>query len=315
MDKMKLHLVIDFSYLYYKYLFQLKSGRLPGDLTCCIEDEGGKHEVNISKVYYPIREVEQIRKTLEEKADVTLSVCCDRKSSRKEHGKEEGATEAEKKYKSNRGGILVDSDYDNIRLIEDILRSVGYNVYAVAGAEADDIVFNLVDKYKDNFDYTVIYTPDSDVLVNIGPKVGVRRYITGKGYDNVDICNVVEYLSGKFKCNVPYNGVMLYKSTVGDTSDKISGVKKFGPKAFEKLVSWLSHNFIIDWESCGNPDVMEQVIKDCEEYFDTEQLRQLRESFEMVKPLKIEGLQEPTNKATDESRKEVYMKFDMRSLV
>ena len=79
--------------------------------------------------------------------DVTISICFDSKSDRKSEDSE---------YKANRKSSLVDSDFAKIQLTKRILTMVGYNVYQIEGCEADDLVYSLVQMYKNQFDATYI---------------------------------------------------------------------------------------------------------------------------------------------------------------
>ena len=209
----------------------------------------GDEEKDISQIYYSIREIENFRRELERNGhEVVISVCFDMPSDRKvvSDGATEGEIKAATNYKSNRVKRFTGEDFNNIAIVEELLSSAGYNTYRIVGCEADDIIANLIDRYSNDFDYNVIYTPDADLVVHVDKNVGVRRYKTRVGYSNIDINNFSQYLSDEFKCNIPYNALMLYKCTVGDSSDNIKGIYRFGGKAFNKLVDYLSAKGV-DW--------------------------------------------------------------------
>lgn len=311
---MRVHILVDYSFLYYKYYFQLKSGKMRRLIT----DIAGE-EKDVSQIYYSIREIEGFRRNVEKYGhNVIVSVCFDMPSARKQI--HEGATEAEieaiTNYKSNRVKRLTDEDFQNIEVVEQLLSDAGHNTYRIEGYEADDIISNLIRKYKDNFDYSIIYTPDADLMVNICNKVGVQRYKVGKGYEPVDLKNYSDYLSKEFKCYIPYNALMLYKCTCGDKSDVIKGIDKFGPKAFDKLVDYLNGLGVI-WEECGSYEKTLELLDMCKGYLTDEQIEQAKESLSLVRPMIVEDkfLIEPVKKSNRELRESSYMQFGMKSLI
>ena len=50
---MKAHIIIDYSFLYYKYKFQLESGKMKR-LTQLMEWHGANIEKDVSQIYYSI---------------------------------------------------------------------------------------------------------------------------------------------------------------------------------------------------------------------------------------------------------------------
>lgn len=315
---MVVHIIVDYSFLYYKYKFQLDSGKMR-HLTSAVDWHGVVIEKDISQIYYSIKEIEGFRRKFEQLGhNVYMSICFDMPSSRKE-ATEETSEEAASKYKSNRVKRLNDDDFENIQFVEKLLSDAGYNTYRRADYEADDLVSYLVSEYSEAFDYTLIYTPDADLLVNIGPKVGVCRFKALKGYSNVDDSNYSRYLSEEMKCYIPYNALMLFKATVGDKSDCIDGIKKFGPKAFDKLINYLMDKGI-DWEKLNDFREVDKVLDMCHGYLSEDQLSQAKESLSLVRPKVISpGIEvefiAPTKKSTRELRETSYMRCGMKTLV
>lgn len=309
----RLHVIIDYSYLYYKYKFQLESGRMKR-LTQPMEWHGVVVEKDVSQIYYSLREIEQIRRKYEaEWQSVTLSIAFDSKSARKESGTTESS-----KYKSNRGGKLNDDDFENIEFVRSVLSRVGYNTYKIEGAEADDIIAALVKWYSDSdlFGYTLIYTPDADVLENIKSNVAAMRYKSGKGYTFINSQNFQDVLSAELKCTMPYNCLMLYKCTVGDKSDCIDGIKGFGPAAFNKMIAALAE-MKFDTAMGSNANAVAYALRSLHEtgYFSDAQYQQAVESLELVKPIVLDKLDTPTKKPDIGLRQAVYMQYNMPSLV
>ena len=315
---MNIHAIVDYSYIYYKYKFQVDGGRMKRLST--VYDNGIMAiDKDISNIYYSIREIEGFRRTLEKYGhNVTMSICFDSPSCRQDVL--DGATEHEIKaaelYKANRVKVLKDEDFDNMRLVAELMDGAGHNIYKMDGFEADDLISNLVDNYKDIFDYNVIYTTDADLLVNISNNVGAQRYKTRVGYTAVELSNFEEYLSKEFKCSVPYNSLMLFKSTVGDSSDNIKGIRRFGPKAFDKLVDYLSGKGI-DWSEYGTYNKTLDLLNSCEGYLKADQIEQAIGSLYLVRPLVIEerDLIVPDKVSDSGLREESYMKLNMKSLI
>lgn len=312
-----IHVVVDYSFLYYKYKFQLESGRMKR-LTTPMNWKGTVIEKDISQIYYSIKEIEGFRRKWEQIGhDVFVSVCFDMPSDRKQKTDESG--EAATKYKSNRTKKLNEDDFENIQFVERLLSQAGYNTYRFERYEADDIVAHLVNKYKDTFDVTLVYTPDADMLVHVQPKVGVCRYKTKRGYSNVDVSNFEDYISEEMKCYIPFNGLMLYKCTVGDKSDCIDGIKKFGPSAFTKLVEHLNENYGIVWSMMnkyGNVEITLEQLRD-DGYFTKEQFKQAQESLSLVRPMQFEDgvVADPIKHSTRELRSAAYSPYNMNSLI
>jgi hypothetical protein len=88
-----------------------------------------------------------------------------------------------------------------------------------------------------------------------------------------------------------FNDTVLYKSCVGDSSDNIKGVYRFGNKAFEKKISAL-----LD----ANPDIVVPATKDGTlEFvkthfgFNDTQMEQFLRALDMVFPYYCKGIPEP----------------------
>ena len=305
---MNVHIIIDFMHIYYKYFFQVRDGKLK-HLSAEID---GK-EVDTTMVYYPLRDVENIRAQMENFGhDVTVSVCFDMKSVRNKSG-----VNGAEQYKSGRKEVLTNVDFDNLNTIYELLKKAGHNVYRFEGCEADDIVNHLSRNYSSKFDYTIIYTNDKDLFVNINDKVGVMRFKQYKGYTQVDKNNYEQYLEEEFGVYIPYNAIGLYLSSVGDSADKIKGITKFGKVAFRKLITKVKEKYKPDFSICGDYDKLKEVIEYCHDFLTDEQYQQLIDSFALVSNVSIDDKEvaEPVNKSTVEKRTEAYERFNMNSLI
>lgn len=318
---MKVHIVIDFMFIYYKYKNTLMSGRLK---TLSAKNPVNPSEIiDISMVYYPLREIETLRRKYEsDGAEVTVSVCFDSPSNRRDDDCE---------YKGKRKKTLGDRDFENISLIRKILDRAGHNVYKVDGVEADDLVYSIIEDSKYDFDATVIFTTDYDLLVNVQSKVYYRKYRAGKGYeDPVGIQNFSNYVVSNGFCEtMQYNGILLYKCIFGDRSDNIPGIKGIGKAKFDNLVRKCIENHFIgtvrkpfqhvafEWSELRDPNnVNALLMMMCEKGMITdEQLGEAQHSLKLVAPRYIGGLNKPIKISTVAQREVIYGLYSMPSLV
>lgn len=300
------HIIVDFAYLYYKYKYTIASGRIRRlSAKVAVENTEGlvdTKEVDISYIYYPLREIESFRREAEKRGNkVTMSICMDAPSMKKESNAE---------YKSNRTSKLNDDDFANIGIVSRLLEKAGHNVYKIVGYEADDIVANLVRLYGDRFDRNIIYTPDTDMLALVSDNVYVSRYKAGKGYILIGKHNYAQVCQDEFKCNIPYNAILLYKVLCGDKSDNIKGIKGFGPAAFNNLVNEL--NGKVDWTMMGDADYVRKII---ESLFTGQQLKEASEALGMVGFMRLDGLTSPMRMSDKHLRAESYGEYNMKSLI
>lgn len=305
------HLIIDFMFLYYKYTFMLRSGRLQRlngiDLSLIPErfkDKIDSQEFDTSTIYYVIKEIEKIISEYEE--CVTVSICFDAPAPERKS--------LDVDYKSNRASNrLSEEDFLRIEMIRELFKLCGFNVYYKEGTEADDIVYNLIRKYRENFGFNIIVTPDADLLVNIQEKVGVSRYKTGKGYTAIGRRNFEQYCSAEYKCRVPYNAILLYKSLCGDKSDLVKGIKGFGGKAFDRYLGYLD-TLGIDYSELRNGDIVRDLINKTSDYFGSnEKVEEAIHSLDLVIPKEFD-IEEPVVKTIVGDRKRVYIELGMPSL-
>lgn len=309
---MKVHLIFDFQHLYYRAKYS-NSNRYRKPLTSEVNGE----TVDTTEIYLVLKEMEKYRKKYLYDRDnnlnsLTISVAADSRSERKE---------ANTSYKASRKSSLTDQDYNNINRLLNMLNEMKYNVYKVDGKEADDIIRNLVIDYESCFDYTVIVTNDSDVLVNVSDRVLVDRYKSSlKTGIIVTRENFECYLSNEFKCKFPYkfpyNCILLYKSTVGDRSDGIEGISGFGVARFKGLIFKLdSVNF--DYSKLRDAVETEKLLYNFKDVgiLSEVQLKQALDSLKLAKYIKIDNLSKPEKLDTDASRNKVFMKYSMKSLI
>lgn len=304
MREPKYHLVVDFTFIYYKYKFTLASGRLK--LLDTYEN---------TMMYYCLAEIEKIRQQLinasgSTSEDMMVSICFDSPSMRKDV-----STEAGSKYKSNRESKLTDLDYEIIGKIKEVIEEVGYNSYKVDGFEADDLVYTAVRNAKRKYEniLTVVVTIDKDMLSIIDDTVTVYRYKTSYGYTLVGKLNYEQYCTEQFRCYIPYNAIRYYLSIVGDKSDNIVGVKGLGEAAYAKIIRQVELNAGKAIWLNSSRKVAEQLI--CDELNQSKHVEQFKESLAMVEPIYYEEMPDIAKRDSYEGREKAYGKFGYQSLI
>jgi len=189
---MKLHVIIDFMHIYYRYMFMMRSGRMKRLSTDVTDYDGNvmERDVDISVMYYAFKEIDRIRKDAMlwgAAPESIISVCFDAKSDRK---KENG------EYKSTRVNKLTVEDLSLIERMKLVLKNCGYNVYFEEGMEADDLIASLCKIYKSEFDKTLIYTNDADIAANVCEEVDMYKYKQKQGYTRITKDNLHKLFHG-----------------------------------------------------------------------------------------------------------------------
>ena len=152
-------------------------------------------------------------------------------------------------------GCFDDKDDEDDAKIDQMVRIIQYlktlpvKVVTLDKVEADDIIAYLSDVIpQKKEDKVFIVSSDKDFLQLINENVIVYRPME-KEYYTVD--TVIE----KFKMSP--NNFILYKTLMGDNSDKVAGIKGLGPKKLYKLFPELSERDL----------TLDDIYKICEEKF------------------------------------------------
>ena len=133
----------------------------------------------------------------------------------------------DKNYKASRGE-KPDQEYQEFLKLRDkikqVFRSLGSIFLTQDFAEGDDTLAYLAQHTEDDL---IIVTNDNDLSV-----------LNGRNTYGAEVAVRVNGMLGVNKYgDFPFKFVTLYKSMVGDSSDNISGIPGFGPKAWEQVVS------------------------------------------------------------------------------
>ncbi len=120
-------------------------------------------------------------------------------------------------------------------VMKDILRLMGYTVLEVEGYEADDILGTLADFTRSNQGQCVIATGDRDSLQLVGDGVSVYLAATRMGKPEVIIYDEA-MVAEKYGGLKPYQLIDV-KALMGDSSDNIPGVAGVGEKTAVSLIA------------------------------------------------------------------------------
>ena len=129
-----------------------------------------------------------------------------------------------------------DSKVDQIVRVIQYLKTLPVKTLSLDKAEADDIRAYLSDKLPNHQDDKVfIVSSDKDFLQLISKNVIVYRPMEKKYYTEDVI---------KEKYNMPAQNFIIYKTLLGDNSDKIKGVKGLGEKGLFKKFPELTEGIL-----------------------------------------------------------------------
>lgn len=162
-------------------------------------------------------------------------------------------------YKADRQKAS-DDFYIQMNKLRETLLSCGYEVMGQEGYEADDFIVGATLEFKDKFDFIFVYTNDLDLTQLIDENV-IFRSVRSKQVD-ITIKNYEKQLK------IPYNTMVLYKATVGDPSDNIKGIYRFGPKKFEKFIAEIGKTY--DYTLIRKNNLEREIIEKYSGFSDTE---------------------------------------------
>jgi len=113
-----------------------------------------------------------------------------------------------------------------IEHIQKFMDALGIITIFPYNLEADDVVYFLTDKLKEQDGNTLIISSDKDLLQLVSDKVHV--FLPSKDF-------IVTMDNFETFVGIPPSKFLLYKSILGDVSDNISGLDKYSPVRAKKL--------------------------------------------------------------------------------
>lgn len=208
-------------------------------------------------------------------------------------------TEAGKNYKKGRKKPN-DDYYTQLNLTRKMLASINEIVLSQSGYEADHFVVYAKDELSPYYDHTYIITNDKDLAVCVDENT--TWVSTRSKQKDITMENYVEELG------CPYNAIRLKKALVGDRSDNIKGVYRFGEKKFIDFV--LTEN--LDRENVYGRE--EEIIRETE-WFDDDQKEDALSDLSLVLPLEVPA-QEFIFQEKDTDKLYEYLEiFQMKSII
>lgn len=208
-------------------------------------------------------------------------------------------TEAGKNYKKGRKKPQ-DDYYEQLNLSRKMLESIGELVLSQSGYEADHFVIDAKNELSPYYDHTYIITNDKDLAVCVDENT--TWVSTRAKQDDITMDNYVEELG------CPYNAIRLKKALVGDPSDNIKGVYRFGEVSFK--------NFVLD-EGLDHENVYgrEKEIIESTSRFDEDEKAMALSDLSLILPLEVPK-QEYIFKERDTGKLYEYLKlFKMNSII
>lgn len=180
-------------------------------------------------------------------------------------------TDAGKDYKKGRKKPQ-DDYYTQLNLSRKLLTSINEIVLSQSGYEADHYVVYAKEELSKYYDHTYIITNDKDLAVCVDETT--TWVSTRTKQPRITMDNYVESLG------CPYNAIRLKKALVGDPSDNIKGVYRFGEKKFLDFVlsEGLDHENVFGREA--------EIIKESEWFDETEKESALSD-LSLIIPLEV----------------------------
>ena len=149
-------------------------------------------------------------------------------------------------YKANRASMPEDLALQ-IGPIHDMVKALGWPVYAIEGVEADDVIGTLVTQAAQQGIRSIISTGDKDLAQLVNDQVTLINTMSGEVLDSNGVVN---------KFGVPPERIIDFLMLTGDKVDNIPGVPKVGDKTAAK---WLQQYGSLD-EVVAHADDIKGVV-------------------------------------------------------
>lgn len=232
--------------------------------------------------------------------------CFDRQSFRKELALSMGINyKAGRNQGQDKSHLYVQSDE-----LYYWLDKIGFNVMAVDGLEADDLIASYATMLKsyENI-YVNIISSDRDLAVFVNERCSIVS--PNSKVPNVTTANYFTTV-GKKGHTVAYNTILLYKALCGDSSDKIPSACQEAYAVYKKVIATLTEQNI-DLSRLNTEETVSAVL---DLYLPEEVRRRAKENLALVKPhlLPIESLPLKPQEINFEIFKEFCSIFSMGNL-
>jgi DNA polymerase-1 len=131
------------------------------------------------------------------------------------------------RYKESRQKMPSDLA-SQIPLIYEMIAHLDMPTFEFDGYEADDVIYSVVHKFRNDFDRIVVASGDKDLMQLVDDKVKCLDTMKNKEYGPRDVFE---------KFGVTPAQITTFLALVGDTSDCVPGVSMIGPKTAAKLIA------------------------------------------------------------------------------
>jgi DNA polymerase-1 len=160
-----------------------------------------------------------------------------------------------------------DDLFEQIPLIEELLKLMGFTTLRVDGFEADDLMGTLAIRAKEEGRPCYIISGDKDLLQFTGEGIGVLKPVKSD-FEELDRDGVFE------DRGVWPEQIVDYLALVGDTADNVPGVAGIGPKTAAKLLqSYKTLEGVYEHlDEIKSKSQREKLIKDKENAFFSKEL-------------------------------------------
>lgn len=170
-------------------------------------------------------------------------------------------------YKANRKAAPEDF-YDQVKVLHELLESLGWPLYELDDYEADDIMATLALKAKAKDIETYLVSGDFDLLQTVNSHTHVC--IPRKGFSDIELFNEAAF---REKYGVGPHQWADVKALMGDSSDNIPGVHLVGPKsALELIATYGTLEGVYDHLADIKPNLRAKLEKDRDMAFLGQQL-------------------------------------------
>jgi DNA polymerase I len=136
-------------------------------------------------------------------------------------------------YKAQRAP-MPDGLREQIPLIHEVVKLLGWPVLEVPGVEADDAIGTLARVAEAAGHHVVISTGDKDLAQLVTERITLINTMSNERLDPVGV---------QAKFGVPPNRIVDYLTLMGDAVDNVPGVEKVGPKTAAK---WIAEHGSLD---------------------------------------------------------------------
>lgn len=212
-------------------------------------------------------------------------------------------------YKGNRKG-MPEELAQQMPVLKDLLKAMGYRLIECAGWEADDIIGTLAKNCKDG-DFCYIATGDRDSLQLVDEKVNVLLAAPKAGKTETIVYDVARIIEDK---GVEPIKLIDVKALMGDTSDNIPGVQGIGEKTATDLIKkYNSIDYI--YENFDNLEFTKSVRNKLESGRDSAFISRTLGTIRTDAPIETDYSAYIPDKLDEQSTKTILTELEMQKFI